>query len=799
MERAALRRRGSGVAWSGSPAPQLRLGDGGWRIIPLAVLVDALTIFVGAFLLFEIEPVIGKQILPWFGGAPAVWTTCLLFFQVALLGGYLYAHGLIRKLRPASQRNLHLSLLLASVGLLALCAASWGSPVLPGASWKPDGAASPIPRILVLLAVSVGLPYFLLSTTGPLLQAWAVRRRPGASVYRLYALSNAGSLLAPMTYPFLVEPALTLRAQAAIWSGLYVLFAAGSGVCAWRAARVLDAVAPAAGDAEGAVAARPPYGFWFSLAACGSLLLLAATNQMCQEIAAVPFLWLLPLCLYLLSFILCFENERLYSRGLFGPLLAGSLGWASLILYRGYIVPVRTQVLAYSLALFSACMVCHGELARSKPRPSRLTGFYLTIAVGGAAGGLFVAVLAPSLFRAFWEIHIGLWLSGLLALVALARDPTSWLRRGRPWPAFVVLLGAAALAWRVHDAGFFPSVPGRVREATSTAPRALAIGAGAAAALALLWRLRRIFVARGRPYLAGASLAGALGFLGFVLLSDVRAFEQSAVGMARNFYGVLTVEEKHDVDPNLRRLDLRHGRIVHGFQYQAPERRRRPTTYYGEPSGIGLLLRHHPRLAAGPIRVGVVGLGVGTIAAYGRPGDRYRFYDINPAVVSLSAFPEGVFSYLRDSAARVEVVLGDARLSLERELSRAGPQGFDVLAIDAFSSDSIPVHLLTREAVAIYFAHVRRPDGVLAIHISNRHLDLAPIVRTLADAFRLEAVVIDTASEDDAIWGATWVLLSRDRKVLETPEIDEESEDLVGKKGVRLWTDDYSNLFRVLK
>jgi spermidine synthase len=759
------------------------------------VLADALTIFLGAFLLLAIEPIIGKAVLPWFGGAPAVWTTCLLFFQGTLLAGYLYAHGLVRKLRPSTQRNVHLALLALSVFLLALGAAR-GTAVLPGAGWKPDGETDPILRILAILAGSVGLPFFLLSATGPLLQAWTARRRPDAPVYRLYAVSNAGSLLAPLTYPFLVEPVLTLKAQAAVWTCLYVGFAACCGFCAWRAAR---SPAPVAGPAPSETAVRPPYLFWFALSACGSLMLLATTNQMCQDVAAIPFLWLLPLSLYLVSFILCFESDRLYSRAVFGPLLAASLGWAALVLFRGYSVPARIQIAAYSLALFAACMVCHGELARSRPPPSRLTSFYLTIAAGGAAGGLFVALLAPALFRGYWELHVGLWLSGLLALAALWRDPDSWLRRGRPLPAIALLLAFAALAWQARGPDRFSTARERLRDALSTAPGILVIAGGAATVALLAWRLARKGSERQHPYLAVPSALGALVLLGFVLLSEVRAQRKLVVGMSRNFYGVLALEESYSLDPNSRRFELRHGRIVHGFQYQMPERRGMLTTYYGESSGIGLLLRNHPRLREGPVRVGVVGLGVGTLAAYGRPGDRYRFYEINPAVVSLSADSDGVFSYLSGSPARVEVALGDGRLSLERELRRGGPQNFDVLVLDAFSSDSIPVHLLTREAIAVALAHLRRPDGVLAIHISNRHLDLDPVVHALANAFGLAAVLVDTDSEGDAVWGATWVLLSRDRRVLEGPAIRAIARPLAGKKGVRMWTDDYSNLFRVLK
>jgi hypothetical protein len=510
-------------------------------------------------------------------------------------------------------------------------------------------------------------------------------------------------------------------------------------------------------------------------------------------------LWVLPLCLYLLSFILCFESDRIYSRAVFGPALALSLGWAALVLYKGFTVPIRTQVAAYSAALFAGCMVCHGELARSRPEAGRLTSFYLTLAAGGAAGGLFVALSAPHLFDGFWEIHICLWLAGLLALIALLRDPSSWLRAGRAWPALVVLLAAGGLANSVRDPSFFSSLAEKVKSLWVVWFGPFVLLIGAAALVWVLWRLRRFWWYRRRPYFAAGCLAGALGLLGYVLISDVRAFLESAVSLSRNFYGVLTVEEINRDDPELDRFDLRHGRIVHGFQYRAPEKRRMPTTYYTENSGIGLALLHHPRRAAGPLKVGVVGLGVGTIAAYGRAGDTYRFYDINPAVVRLSSGRESRFTYLRDCPAHVDVVLGDARLSLESERARGLPQGFDILAIDAFSSDSIPVHLLTKEAVELYLAHLARPDGILAIHISNRQLDLAPVVRALVDALHLKAASVDVEGEGDAVWGSTWILVAQDGAVLETPEIDEASEDLSGQRVIRPWTDDYSNLFQVLK
>ena len=641
------------------------------------MLAYALTIFLGAFLLFQIEPLIGKYILPWFGGAPAVWTTCLLFFQLLLLAGYSYAHGLARRPRARGERLMHAALLAISVVLLAVLARVWGSPILAGASWKPSDPSHPIPRILAVLAVSVGLPYFLLSTTSPLLAAWAARARPGARVYRLYALSNLGSLLALVSYPPLIERFLPLRMQALVWSSLYVVFAAGAALCA-VAARASTAPASDSGSFAlvlPAPASRAPYLFWFLLAACGSTLLLATTNQMCQEVASIPLLWIIPLCLYLISFILCFESDRIYSRAIFGPALAFSLGWAALVLFKGFVVPIRVQVAAYSAALFAGCMVCHGELARSKPGAGRLTAFYLTIAAGGAAGGLFVALAAPLLFNAYWEIHICLWLTGLLALAALLRDSGSWVRSGRGWPALLVLIAAGGLANSVRDASFLPSLAERVKGFWEEGLGPIVVVVGAAGLAWALWQVRRIWWDRGHPFFAASCLAGALGLLGYVLISDVRAFLESAVSLSRNFYGVLTVEELQKDDPDWTGSSCATAGSFTASSIETPRSdgsRRRITR---EGSGIGLALLHHPRRDTGPLRVGVVGLGTGTIAAYGRAGDTYRFYDINPAVVALSEGPRSMFTYLRDCPARVEIVLGDARLSLEREREHAPGAG----------------------------------------------------------------------------------------------------------------------------
>jgi hypothetical protein len=759
------------------------------------MLLAGLTIFLGAFLLFQVEPLLGKAILPWFGGAPAVWTTCLLFFQVALLAGYLYAHALIGRLSPRNARHLHFCLLLLSVAMLIVPLLHGSFPLVPSAAWKPQDPLNPVGRIVVLLAAGVGLPFLLLSSTSPLLSAWVARGDARARVYRLYAASNLGSLLALVTYPPLVERFLPLPRQALVWTSAYALFAIGSVFCLWSSREVaenrpIEPISRSGGD-------RLPYGFWFAAAACGSILLLASTNQMCQEVAAIPFLWVLPLVLYLLSFVLCFESDRFYRRGVFLPLLAAALGWAGLVLLRGYTVPIRIQVAAYSLALFAGCMVCHGELARSRPPAEWLTSFYLTIAAGGAAGGIFVALLAPLLFRAYWEIHVALWLAGLLALAAMVRDESSWLRRGRPWPAFLVLIATALFTYSARDPKFFSSGLSDLREAFSTQTALLTL-AGGAAALLILFRLR-LLSSPGRPWLAGACLAGALTLFGVMLLSEIREFLVSAISISRNFYGVLTVDKINPDNPETVHLHLRHGRIVHGFQYLAAEKRRMPTTYYTEQSGVGLALLHHPLRAAGPLRVGIVGLGTGTIASYGRAGDVYRFYEINPAVIDLSTGPDSLFTYLRDSPARIQIVRGDARLSLEREEAGRATQNFDVLAIDAFTSDAIPVHLLTRQALSVYVAHLARPDGILAVHISNRQLELEPVVRAVARPLGLSMCVVDRKGDGEAVWATTWVLLARDGRVLARPEIAGGCARREAGATVRVWTDDDSSLFEVIK
>jgi hypothetical protein len=761
----------------------------------------ALTILVGAFLLFQVQPVIAKIILPWFGGTAAVWTTCLLFFQLVLLLGYLYAHALVRYLRPRAQAITHGALLLASA--LAL-------PIYPSAAWKPAAPNDPILRILGLLAITVGLPYFVLSTTGPLLQAWYARRRQGALPYRLYALSNAGSMFALLSYPVLFEPLLATHRQALIWSMAYGAFILLCGFTAFRSsgAPVLER------EAE-TVDVAPPgarlYAMWLLLPACASALLLAITSQLTQNVAAIPLLWVLPLSVYLLSFILCFESAGWYRRTPFLALLGVALAcmaYATLGEDAG-LLPIQAGIPLFLLGLFTCCMVCHGELARLKPHPRYLTHFYLSISAGGAAGGLVVAVAAPLLFNAYYELPIGLVAAAVLALTALRAHPDSaWQRRLIPARHYLFAVAALAAAgyaaypWRYSLAAPAHAIVWWFRKGWQppdqfdrwVVVRELLIAA--ALALALLrgdWKLR--WTRHGKQWgaflaeLAVLLLAGWVGFQTRYVTSETRL-------MVRNFYGGLRV---HDSGPStdwMATRSLTNGTINHGEQFLNPVLRDRPTTYFGPHSGIGLAIRAKQK--TGPIRVGVIGLGTATIASYGRAGDYYRYYEINPGVLRLStpgpaaAPPE--FTFLTDCKARHDVILGDGRLSLERE----SPENFDVLAVDAFSSESVPVHLLTREAMQLYSRHLK-PAGILAVNISNRFVDLEPLVDGQCRALGKTDRRVDNGDDDsEDVFSASWILMASPTSGFDKLILDG-SIAIQPTPNIRLWTDDYSNLFQILR
>ncbi len=747
------------------------------------------TIFVSAFLLFEVQLILAKRILPWFGGAPAVWTTCMLFFQLLLLAGYAYAHGLAAHLSAKMQRRLHLALLATSLALLAVLWNAWGNPILPDADWKPADSAQPVWRILVLLGASIGLPFFILSATNPLLQVWFSRSHPDTPPWRLYALSNLGSLLGLLGYPFLIEWLLPLPSQAWAWTFGYVLFAVG--IVASAAVRTVSPVTPRAAPAmDTAPPARTLYFFWFALAAMASVLLLATTNQMTQEIAVIPFLWALPLSLYLLSFILCFESERWYRRGPYAVALLLAFTGIGAVLHLGVDLPIYLQIGAYTVLLFVVCMTLHGELARLKPAAGRLTAYYLTITAGGAAGGLFVALAAPHMFAGYWEFPLGLWSSAALLLVVWWRDRDSFLHRGRAWPAFAA--PAAVLGLSVYLAH---------QRLLDAARELLPAGGWIALAAVVAGSAIATGVRRQAPVAAWAcATATGLGLLGYgiVLTWLARAPLADTIAQTRNFYGVLHVKEDGPDQEEWHRYRLMHGRITHGYQYRRWDLRNEPTSYYGRDSGIGLVLLRHPRRPQ-PLRVGIIGLGAGSLAVYGNAGDSFRFYEINPDVIRLASGDGALFSYLRDSEADTGVILGDARLQLEFELARGEAARFDVLAVDAFSSDAIPVHLLTAEAIEVYLARLRAPDGVLALHITNRYLDLKPVVWTLARHFGLTAMLVESES-GSYLSESTWVLLARGDVLSRTPGLAEVAEETEAETPFApLWRDDYSNLLRIVK
>ena len=674
------------------------------------MLPYALTIFLSAFLLFLVQPLIAKQILPWFGGAASVWTTCLLFFQSALLAGYAYADASVRWLRPRQQVYVHAALMLLSLALL---------PILANSSWKPSGNEEPILCILGLLTVTIGLPYLLLSTTTPLLQAWYWRRFNASVPYRLFALSNFASLLALLGYPVLIEPYFGVTASANLWSLMYGLFVVVCGLTGFYSIRNMPADADVsrkqANDAD-APAAKTPTShllLWLLLSAMGSCVLLAVSNHITQNIASVPFLWVLPLALYLLTFIICFDQPRWYVRGLFMPLLAVSvLGMAWMIdsLELAYAAPL------FALGLFAACMFCHGELARSKPDAAHLTEFFLMISAGGVLGGLLVAVLAPMLLPGLFELGIGLVVVGVLALLRTWREPI-WIAS---------LFGAGVL------------------------------------------------------------------FSSFCVWRQVDDYGDNTLRATRDFYGALRVLALQGEDGSYR--SLRHGSIMHGAQWiTPPERSSLPITYYGPRTGLALAIQALPEDS--PRKLGMIGLGSGTLAAWGRRGDIVKFYEISPKMVDIA---RNQFRYLSDSAAQIEIVVGDARLSLESE----SPQQFDVLAVDAFSGDAIPIHLLTPEAMDVYLRHLK-PGGALLFHVTNRFLDLPPVVRALADARGLVTGLVshsETDEEDRLHYASTdWMIVTANPALLETPAIKRVIQSVAARPDLRSWSDDFNNLYRILK
>jgi hypothetical protein len=674
-------------------------------------------VFLSAFLLFQIQPIVAKMILPWFGGSSSVWSVCIVFFQSVLLLGYGYVHWLHERVARARQPIVHGSLLLLS--LLTL-------PVAADAAWKGTTLDYPGLAVLAVLALACGVPYLLLSTTGPLMQAWfarvALSAGEGSRAYRLYALSNLASMLALLTYPVLIEPILPLESQANSWSVAYVFFvvsALGTVWLTWKAGQDTASNALATESAEPANASetgKPGWselGLWIGLSATASILLLSMTRHLTQDIAPVPFLWVLPLSIYLLSFILCFDAPKYYVRKIFLPLLP--VAFIALDRVHDVYTWVPVLITTTCLSLFVFCMVCHGELVRRKPPVRHLTLFFLMLSIGGALGGTFVGLISPAIFNAYFELPIGLFMCAALVLAVI------WKELGKV--ARIVLM-----------------------------------------VLLVLYGIR----------LAAISIAYVDGFRAVV----------------RNFYSQTRVEDVQDPDFGMRRVML-HGRINHGEQYLDEKLRRTPTAYFCERSGIARIFRSLPEDR--PRKMGVLGLGTGTLAVFGRPGDEMRIYEINEQVLDLA---RSEFTFLSDSAAKIVSILGDGRLMLEREPD----QQFDVLAMDAFSGDSLPTHLVTVEAIRVYLRHMR-PGGYLVFNITNHYLDLRPVMAAAAAELGKAALAYEVRNvpRNDICRPSHFVLIVDPEQAANLPELLRDFKKLEPRPGFRPWTDNFSNLFGILK
>ena len=672
--------------------------------------IYASTVFLSAFLLFLVQPLIAKLILPWFGGSAVVWNTCMLFFQILLLAGYGYAHWTIQKLSPKAQFRLH-SILLALAVIF--------TPALPPEWLKPGGEAAPIFPILAVLMVTIGLPYFLLSSTSPLLQAWYSRVHNAAPPYRLFALSNLASLLALLAYPIAIEPNLPAGYQAYTWHAAFAAFGLFCAYTAWRASEAMPA--EVAQTEEPAELPAPPtkkdYLLWITLASLPTMLFLAFTSHLVQNVASIPFLWVVPLSMYLLSFILVFDSDRIYRPMVFRiatPIILGGL------LYGIYLTDSDTrlhyQLAAAAFSLLVFCTFCHGELAARKPHPRYLTMFFLMMSVGGAIGGFLISIAAPMLLPGYFELYIALALFAFAALMMLYREH-----------------------WSTD----------------------------------ILWT------------------AAAVGTV-VLAYTEIRAVSDGSRLMVRNFYGSLRVQDSTSgTDKETWTRTLIHGTINHGLQFLSDERAQLPTTYYGPNSGVGLAIANTWQMNH---RVGLIGLGTGTLSSYARKGDYYRIYEINPLVLDIA---RSNFRFLSGCRGTCDIVLGDARVSLERDPI----QNFDVLAVDAFSGDSIPVHLLTKEAFQLYFRHLKGPNGVLAVHVSNKHLRLGPVVERIATSLGMKTLEITNEEIDDAqVFSSDWVLVYRpEAAIANIPMVTSAGEKVAARPELRTWTDDYSNLFQIWK
>lgn len=701
--------------------------------IPIHIYLSFSTsILLSSFLLFQVQPIISKYTLPWFGGASAVWITAMLFFQILLLLGYFYVF-LISFLPLKKQIILH-SILIISVAL-SVYYLLYNSkiPVLPDITTGLTGNFPPVVQILLILLIGTGSTYFLLSTTSILLQKWFGIVYKGKSPYFFYSLSNIASLLALISYPFLVEPFFQLKMQGILWSGGFIIYSIFLLTCC------LQLFFSGAKNYKNAVnihkfqtgIGKKKIFLWILLPAISSLMLLSVTNLMTQSVASIPFLWLLPLSIYLLSFIICFASQKMYIRNLLAY-TSLFMGFLSLAFMFGNIPSIMIGVIVYSLMLFSACMLCHGELYSIRPEPEHLDLYYLLIALGSAVSGVLIGIIAPLFFKGIWEIYIGFYLTFLLTIWILIQYKDSFFYR--------------------HLRIFYYSD----KEA-------------------------KLFAVISYPLTI---------ILAIIILNILSGSNPLTTKVWRSFYGILSVKYNSAMDMNT----LIYGNIFHGTQYLG-SLQNEPTTYYGRKSGIGLAILNDPAFNK-KTRMGIIGLGTGTLAAYGEKGDKISFFEINPQVIEVA---KNNFTYLKNSKARINIAVGDGRKSLENEVRLNKPK-YDILVIDAFSDDSIPLHLLTKEAFAVYLDRLNRSNGIIAVHISNKYIDLKPALVQLASYYHLGFASFLLSHTDKFNTYSEWVILSYDKKFYKIPAIAHEIK-YTGKniKQISLWTDNYSNLFQILK
>ena len=690
----------------------------------------AITVFLSAFLLFQIQPLIGKYILPWFGGTSFVWITSLLFFQTLLLGGYLYAY-LLTKLSLRWQLLIHSLLVVFTGTLIVILFTHWNSPITPGVEMKLPESVSPVIQVLAILSISVGLPYFLLSTTSTLLQRWFSLLPHKKSPYPLYALSNIGSLLAIITYPFLIEPFLPLQNQGQIWSVIFITLCILLLLCGFQMlrSRTEEKNVSAKLSTVKEKSNKKQLLLWLFLPAVSSLMLLAGTHQLTQSIAPIPFLWLLPLGLYLLSFILCFSERPFYKRNFYAYCFLLTIPIVLARLLQPPVLGVLVELILFAIMLFGCFMVCHGELFASRPAPKELNTFYLVTAFGSVIGAVIVALIAPLFFVGlFWEFILGLFLTTLLAFWVLTSYKDSFIYRRLQFG--------------------------------DTSQKEMSL------------------------FLACVVIV----FYFIISLASYLQQSRDSLGIWRNFYGTLRVTQRDGV------TCLLNGKIIHGCQPTDEKMRMKPSTYYGEKS-VGVVLDNLRMKISGGLHIGVIGLGVGTVAAYGQEGDTIRFYELNPLDADIA---KTNFTYLSGTPAHVETVLGDGRLSMEKELQRGQKQSYNALIVDAFNDDAIPVHLLTKEAFALYKTHLA-PDSIIAVHISNQYLDLTPVIAKAAQYHKMQMLIIDAPPVNDSQTKSKWAFLTTNKHLFETKDLQQAKKAAPARTDIRLWTDDYSNLFQIVK